>query len=80
VTAVAYTNTVLQLEANKEFFAAEAVAFMQATYPAYSFDSELCKRDVRRYIDAFKYDIIYTGNYKSLLAARYYRNAVLGCT
>jgi hypothetical protein len=80
VTDVTYTNTVLQLEANKEFFAAEAVAFMQATYPAYDFDSDLCKRDVRRYIDAFKYDIIYTGNYKSLLAARYYRNAVLGCT
>ena len=80
VTSVAYTNTVLQLEANKEFFAAEAVAFMQATYPAYDFDSDLCKRDVRRYIDAFKYDIIYTGNYKSLLAARYYKNAVLGCT
>jgi hypothetical protein len=80
VTTTTYTNTVLQLEANKEFLAAEAVAFMQATYPAYDFDSDLCKRDVRRYIDAFKYDIIYTGNYKSLLAARYYRNAVLGCT
>jgi hypothetical protein len=79
VTDVTYTNTVLQLEANKEFLAAEAVAYMQATYPLYNFDSELCKRDVRRYIDAFKYDIIYTGNYKSLLAARYYRNAVLGC-
>ena len=80
VTTATYTNTVLQLEANKEFLAAEAVAYMQVTYPAYDFDSELCKRDVRRYIDAFKYDIIYTGNYKSLLAARYYRNAVLGCT
>ena len=79
VTAAGYTNAVLVLEANKEFLAAEAVAYMQATFPAYAFDSELCKRDVRRYVDAWKYDIIYTGNYKSLLAARYYRNAVLGC-
>jgi hypothetical protein len=78
VTSTTYTNTVLVLEANKEFLAAEAVAYMQATFSAYTFDSELCKRDVRRYIDAFKYDIIYTGNYKSLLAARYYKNAVLG--
>jgi len=78
VTATGYLNAVTVLEANKEFLAAEAVAFMQATFPAYAFDSELCKRDVRRYIDAWKYDIIYTGNYKSLLAARYYRNAVLG--
>ena len=80
VTDVTYTNTVIQLEANKEFLAAEAVAFMQVTYPAYVFDSNRLRRDVRRYIDAFKYDIIYTGNYKSLLEARYYRNAVLGCT
>jgi hypothetical protein len=79
VTNILYTNTVLVLEANKEFLAAEAVAFMQTTYPAYDFNSELYKRDVRRYVDAWKYDIIYTGNYKSLLAARYYRNAVLGC-
>jgi hypothetical protein len=80
VTAAGYVNAVTVLEANKEFLAAEAVAYMQATYPSYNFDSELCKRDVRRYIDAWKYDIIYTGNYKSLLAARYYRNAVLGST
>jgi hypothetical protein len=80
VTSVAYTNTVLQLEANKEFLAAEAVAYMQVTYPAYSFDSNRLRTDIRRYVDAWKYDIIYTGNYKSLLAARYYKNAVLGCT
>jgi len=80
VTNEGYVNAVTVLEANKEFLAAEAVAFMQSTYPEYNFDLELCKQDVRRYIDAWKYDIIYTGNYKSLLAARYYRNAVLGST
>jgi len=78
VTTEGYVNAVTFLEANKEFLAEEAVAYMQAAYPLYNFDSDLCKRDVRRYIDAWKYDIIYTGNYKSLLAARYYRNAVLG--
>jgi hypothetical protein len=80
VTTQGYLNAVLVLEANKTFLAAEAVAFMQATYPLYNFNSELCKRDILRYIDAWKYDIIYTGNYKSLFAARYYINAVLGCT
>jgi len=78
VTNTGYLNAVTVLEANKEFLESEAVAFMQQNYPEYDFDPELCKRDVRRYIDAWKYDIIYTGNYKSLLAARYYRNAVLG--
>ena len=76
--AIDYTNALTILELNKEFLAAEAVAYMQQYYPNYSFDGESCKRDVRRYIDAWKYDIIYTGNYKSLLAARYYKNAVLG--
>jgi hypothetical protein len=80
VTSSGYTNTVLVLEANKEFLAAEAVAFMQINYGTYNFDPESCKRDVRRYIDAWKYDIIYTGNFKSLFAGRYYRNAVLGST
>jgi hypothetical protein len=66
------------LENNKEFLANEAVAFMQGNYPNYAFESEKCKRDVRAYVNAWKYDILYTGNYKSLYAARYYRNAVLG--
>jgi hypothetical protein len=73
-----YANALIILEANKEFLASEAVAYMQQFYPTYAFIGESCKRDVRRYIDAWKYDIIYTGNYKSLLAARYYKNAVLG--
>jgi len=66
------------LQANKNFLAAEAVAFMQSTYSAYNFDPASCRRDVARYIDAICYDLRYTGNYKTLLAARYYRNAVLG--
>jgi hypothetical protein len=78
ITNQGYLNTVLVLEANKEFLAAEAVAFLQVFFPSYQFVPSAFKRDVRRYIDAWKYDIIYTGNYKSLLAARYYRNAVLG--
>ena len=78
VTASGYVNARTVLLANKEFFAEEAAAFIAETYPDYVFDSELCKRDIRRYIDALAYDIIYTGNYKSILAGRYYRNAVLG--
>jgi len=78
VTQEGFTNAVLILEANKEFLAAEAVAYLQQQYPAVVFDIELYKRDVRYYINAWKYDIIYTGNYKTLLAARYHRNKVLG--
>jgi hypothetical protein len=73
-------NVATALEQNRKFLQEEAVAFMNINFPAYEFDSNLCKRDVDRYIDAWKYDIVYIGNYKSLMAARYYRNAVLGST
>jgi len=56
------------------------------------YNSALCTRDTNSYLDALKYDIKYsglflnndryigsrTGNYKSLLAARYYSNSVTG--
>jgi len=80
VTSTEVVNSVLTLKANAEFLAEEAVAYIRDTFPTYSFNSELCKRDIKRYIDAWAYDIIYPGNYKSLLAARYYVNAVLGST
>ena len=37
-----------------------------------------CENDVMNYIEAIAYDIIYTGNYKSVYAGRYYRNALTG--
>lgn len=77
-TVVGILNAISILEGNKEFLAAEAVAYMELNYPNYNFDGELCKRDIRRYIDAFKWDLTYSSNYKSILAARYYKNAVLG--
>jgi len=73
-----YVNAVKILNANRDFLKEEAIAFMKETFPEYNFVEDLCKRDVDRYIDAWAYDLIFTGNYKSLLAARYYRNAVLG--
>ena len=79
ISTTAIVNVATALEQNREFLKEEAVAYMQLIDPAYNFNSDLCRRDVDRYIDAWKYDIVYVGNYKSLLAARYYRNAVLGC-
>jgi hypothetical protein len=42
------------------------------------YNQELCLRDVHTYIDALKWDLKYTSNYKSRFVARYYANAVLG--
>lgn len=79
-TTQEYTNTVKILNANREFLKEEVVAFMKQTFPQYNFNEDLYKLNVDRYIEAWIYDIIYSGNYKSLLEARYYRNAVLGST
>jgi hypothetical protein len=66
------------LEFNREFIKAEAIAYMAVENPLYIFDTEKCRRDLDRFIDAVKYDLQYPGNYKSVLAGRYYANAVIG--
>ena len=42
------------------------------------YSNSACLRDVNSYTDAIKYDLKFPGNYKSLYAARYYANAVVG--
>lgn len=66
------------LEDNREFIKEEAIAYMAQENPEYQFDTEKCQRDIDRFIDAVKYDLLYPGNYKSILAGRYYANAVTG--
>jgi hypothetical protein len=72
-------NATLILENNKPFIVEEAIAYLDLFYASYDIDPQLVNDIIHSFIDAWKYDIIYTGNYKSLFAARYYRNAVLGC-
>jgi hypothetical protein len=79
-TSTDYTYAVESLEANRAFLKAEIAAYIALTFSGYTYDVDACARDVDRYIDAIKYDLIYTGNYRSLLAARYYVNAVNGST
>ena len=72
------TTAIAILESNREFIKAEAIAFMAVENPQYVFDTDKCRRDLDRFIDAVKYDLQYPGNYKSVLAGRYYANAVTG--
>ena len=44
----------------------------------YSFDEELCKRDMREFIESIIYDLNWAGNYKSARSAVLYKNAVEG--
>jgi len=69
---------VRKLILNKDFIARDVTKYIAVNYPAYSFDVDACERDVKEYIDAFVYDLQYTGNYKTLMAGQYYTNAVEG--
>jgi len=62
------SNTALDLGSN---------ASGSMTVSLYYTSSE-CERDTNKYIDALKFDLQYTGNYESRLAARYYANGVVG--
>ena len=79
VTAQGYLNANTFMEANKEFIANEATAFAVFNNPSITdIDQEQFKEYIRSFIEAFQYDIIYTGNYKSIWAARKFRNLRLG--
>ncbi len=45
---------------------------------AYYYNQDRCQNDVRRYIEAIARDMTYTGNYYSVQASRYYKNAYTG--
>jgi len=66
------------LELNKDFIAREVTSKINDDYPAYDYDETACERDVRAYIDAFKYDLAYPGNYETLMAGLFYTNSVQG--
>jgi hypothetical protein len=77
----------LQLERNREFIVAEVTAWINVQITAasvgqlwynYTYDSALCLRDVGLYIDALKYDLMWTGNYATRYVARFYNNSVTG--
>jgi len=74
----ARTAATVILEANRQFIKAEAIAYMETEYPLYTVDTERWQSDLDRFINTVKYDLLYTGNYKSVLAARQYANSVTG--
>ena len=61
-----------QLQENKDFIAAEIVAFVNDNTPPVGYDSVKCARDVRYIVDALSYDILYGGNTATLKNAEAY--------
>jgi hypothetical protein len=72
-------NARLIMQRNRTFLATEVEKYISVTYPEYT--DELCAKilaDMLKLVDAFRYDIYYTGNYRSLREAKRYTNSVLG--
>ncbi len=57
---------------NKEYIKAEVIGYINATYPEFSYNQDLCSRDVGLIIDAVIYDTLVDGNWQSVRAGRQY--------
>jgi len=71
-----FTYAVEILEQNRAYMIAEVHAYIAATYADYNYTITACTRDVNRYIDAVKIDLIFGSNYEVFMAGRYYLNAL----
>ena len=67
-----YPLAVTQLQANRNFLAAETSAYVVNNFPSVVFNAAKCQRDVKYIVDALCYDIIYRGNLASKNAAEAY--------
>jgi hypothetical protein len=77
-TTIENTYAAEVIEKNRTYLVEEVIGYIAATYPSYSYNADKCRRDVNKYIDAIKHDLLYSTNYRSLRAAEQYVNAVNG--
>lgn len=71
-TNFAYVSAETLLEANRSFIQDEVVAFINATYPAFTYDQVKCRRDVGLIVDALAHDVLLGGNSKTVEAGLAY--------
>lgn len=75
-TNKARAKTILQ--ANRNFFIEEGIAYITANYAGLSYNSTKCRRDIGYIIDSVTYDILYGGNSQTADAAdEYYSSGTL---
>ena len=60
------------LEANKEFIKAEVTGWINQTYGVYSYDEDMCFRDVGFMVDSVAFDLVHGGNRQSIQSALSY--------
>jgi hypothetical protein len=60
------------LRKNKEFVAAETIAYVSSSWSGVYYNETTCKRDVGYLIDAAATDVLYGGQERSVIAGQYY--------
>ena len=68
-------NTKLQLQANRNFVAAETVAYINENYVNFTYDSAKCERDIGLILDAVAKDTALGTNYNAVTAGLAYSRA-----
>jgi hypothetical protein len=76
--SAAVENAVELLQQNKEFIKAEMTEYIDVTFPSFTYNEEICQRDLLLILNAVIYDILYGGNSQTADAAdEYYSGGVL---
>lgn len=66
-------NAYLNLQANRSYLQAEAVAYVEATRsPGFTYNQTTCLRDIGYIIDSVSIDLLYGGNRQSIQSGAYY--------
>ena len=62
------------LNANKQFFKEEVIAYINSRYRTYTYSTSTCYRDVGYIVDAVSWDMAFNSNFQSVVAGlAYYR-------
>jgi len=70
--SLAVSSSVYLLRENKNFIAAEAIAYVSSSWSGVKYNEASCSRDVKYLIDAATTDLLYGGQERSVIAGTYY--------
>jgi hypothetical protein len=71
-TDVTTNNVYTTLLANKNSIAADTIAWINTTYPGFTYNQTTCARDVGYIIDSVAFDLLHGGNKQSIKSGVYY--------
>jgi len=72
-TSTAYdSTTAADFQTNRATYISNLTSWITTTYPALTYDTAKCERDVGYIVDAATFDILYGGNYQSVIAGDAY--------